>query len=473
MPFYQEIKTAKGAAIGTIMPWTGGLTQIPSGWLICDGQSVAANEFPLLAQAIGDTYNAGNSNFVGTGANSFPNYGGNIKLPNLNGKTLMDMETSYFGPRSNGGTGRAADMDIQALTLLSPLIGTNEDAGVTTIFTDVYVDLVFDIPDDDRTGYVGRIKGNTLINGDAFKTMYVGPRKLGRAHIKRHNHSGSLETIDNSSITQPGDGVVPYGDISYQIFAQGVDNDGNNEDSGDTFYFGWTEDLSYRGDSPAVTGNGESNVSLTGNGQTSDVVGGIIGASGYQTGQGPTNDLYTLEWPSAGDDMENGFGRGGKGKVMGKVASEQPPINLKANRLLMSPLTRNFINTPDFNSSPYQGAGSPIPFGVGGNTVGLPDGYTNYYTTSDASVRDTLMSNPSIGFTPDTEGVGSPILAHTHDEFDIAFDSTRMRPQSNITADVNLPQTVNLDNTANRNALQIDFNVEQPRVTSIYIIRAY
>jgi hypothetical protein len=48
-----------------------------------------------------------------------------------------------------------------------------------------------------------------------------------------------------------------------------------------------------------------------------------------------------------------------------------------------------------------------------------------------------------------------------------------MRPQSNITADVNLPQTVNLDNTANRNALQIDFNVEQPRVTSIYIIRAY
>lgn len=219
MPFYQEIKTAKGAAIGTIMPWTGGLTQIPAGWLICDGQSVAANEFPLLAQAIGDTYNAGNSNFVGTGANSFPNYGGNIKLPNLNGKTLMDIETSYFAPRSSGGTGRAADTDVQALTLLSPLIGTNEDAGVTTIFTDVYVDLVFDIPDDDRTGYVGRIKGNTLINGDAFRTMYIGPRKLGRSHIKRHNHSGSLETIDNASITAPGDGVVPYGDISYQIFA--------------------------------------------------------------------------------------------------------------------------------------------------------------------------------------------------------------------------------------------------------------
>ena len=471
MPFYQEIKTAKGAAIGTIMPWTGGLTAIPAGWLICDGQSVAANEFPLLAQAIGDTYNAGNSNFVGTGANSFPNYGGNIKLPNLNGKTLMDIETSYFADRASGGTGRAADTDVQALTLLSPLIGTNEDAGVTTIFTDVYVDLVFDIPDDDRTGYVGRIKGNTLINGDAFKTMYIGPRKLGRAHIKRHNHSGSLETIDNASVTAPGDGVVPYGDISYQIFAQGVDNDGNNEDSGDQFYFGWTSDISYRGDSPEATGNGNSNVSVTASGQTSDVVGGIIGASGYTPGTGPQNDLYTLEWPSPGDDIENGFGQGGSGKVMAKVASEQPPINLKANRLLMSPLTRNFINTPDYNIGPRM-VGS-VPFGVGGNTVGLPDGYTNYYTDNDPSVRDTLMSNPAIGFTPLTEGVGDPIFAHTHDEFDIEFDSTRMRPQSNITADVNLPQTVNLDNTANRNALQIDFNVEQPRVTSIYIIRAY
>ena len=469
MPFYQEIKTAKGAAIGTIMPWTGGLTQIPAGWLICDGQSVAANEFPLLAQAIGDTYNAGNSNFVGTGANSFPNYGGNIKLPNLNGKTLMDIETSYFADRASGGTGRSADLDVQALTLLSPLIGTNEDNGVTTIFTNVYVDLVFAIADDDRTGYVGRIKGNTLINGDAFQTMYIGPRKLGRAHIKRHNHSGTIETIDNASITSPGDGVVPYGDISYQIFAQGVDNDGNNEDGGDTFYFGWTSDISYRGDSPQETGNGESNVSVTFDSETSDVVGGIIGASGYSTGSSPSQDLYTLEWPGPGDDIENGFGQGSAGKVMGKVAAEQPPINLKANSLTKSPLTRNFLNTPDNPDGQY--ISGSVPFGVGGNTVGLPDGFTNYYTTSDPTVRDTLLSNPGRSFTAET--ADDQIFAHTHDEFDVAFDSTRMRPQSNITADVNLPFTVNLDNTANRNALQIDFNVEQPRVTSIYIIRAY
>ena len=55
--FYQESKTAKGAAIGTIMPWGGGITSIPKGWIICDGQYVNAGEYPLLTQTIGDTYN--------------------------------------------------------------------------------------------------------------------------------------------------------------------------------------------------------------------------------------------------------------------------------------------------------------------------------------------------------------------------------------------------------------------------------
>ena len=67
MPFYQELKTTRGAAIGTIMPWTGGISNIPSGWILCDGQVVAADDFPLLAAAIGDTYNAGTSDFTGTG----------------------------------------------------------------------------------------------------------------------------------------------------------------------------------------------------------------------------------------------------------------------------------------------------------------------------------------------------------------------------------------------------------------------
>ena len=476
MPFYQELKTTRGAAIGTIMPWTGGISNIPSGWILCDGQVVAADDFPLLAAAIGDTYNAGTSDFTGTGANAFPNYGGSIKLPDLNGKTLMDVETSYFADRSSGGTGRPADLDVQALTLLSPKIGTNQSNSVTTIFTDVFVDIEFTLPTSERSGYQGRIKGNTLINGDGFKTVYIGPRKLGRSHIKRHNHSGSLSTIDNSTTSKPGYGVVPYGDVSYQLFSQGVDNDGQNEAAGDMFYFGWTSDLSYRGDSPDVEGNGESNESETYQETTADIVGGIIGASGWDEGTGlPSQDLYTLRWPdeASGDETENGYGQGGQGKVLAKVASEQPPINLKPKFVFKSPLSDEFITNAS-NSPNGKYIKDQVKFGIGGGDVGIPSGFTNFYDTamSDSSVGDTLLSNPGRSFLNDS-GSEDRIFAHTHDEFDVGFDSTRMRPQSNITANANIPFTTDVDNTPNRNALQVDFNVEQPRVTSIYIIRAY
>ena len=90
--FYQESKTAKAAAIGTIMPWGGGITSIPKGWIVCDGQFVNAGNYPLLTQTIADTYNTGNSTLAG----NFPSYTGTIKMPDLNQKALMDVEEAYF-----------------------------------------------------------------------------------------------------------------------------------------------------------------------------------------------------------------------------------------------------------------------------------------------------------------------------------------------------------------------------------------
>jgi len=135
-----------------------------------------------------------------------------------------------------------------------------------------------------------------------------------------------------------------------------------------------------------------------------------------------------------------------------------------------SPLSKNFItNTTNKPNGKY--IDTSVPWGIGGNTVSIPPGYRNNYDENQATVGDTLISNPGINFTNNTSS--DQIFAHTHDEFDVTFDSTRMRPQSNLTVDVNLPNTVNLDNVSNKNALQIDFNIQQPRVTSIYIIRAY
>jgi microcystin-dependent protein len=476
MPFYQETKTAKGAVIGTILPWTGGLTSIPAGWIICDGQTLSASDFPLLAQAVGDTYNAGSSDFDG----NFPGYLGSIKMPNLNGKTLMDIESSYFANIAAGGTGRAADLDAKALTVMDPIIGTNEDAGVTTIFTDVFVDLVFNINNDDRTGYEGKIRGNTLIQGEGIKTIYIGPRRLGRKHIKRHNHSGSLETINNNNPAKPGKGVVPYDPIYYTLFAHGIDNDGDfsdqtdDEQGGVDVYFGWTSsDFGWANDSPAAdnnTPNQNSNISNTRSGETSDLYGGIVGGRLSSPGGSPTagiTDTYALQWPNDAD-VPTGFGQGQPGKIVSKAASEQPPINMKPAYATRSPLSRRFLTTPAKSDGKY--ISDSVPFGIGGNTVGIPEGFKNHYTTSDSVVGDTLVSNPGLNFT--SESATDKIFSHTHDEFEVVFDGSRMRPQSNLAASVTMP-TATLDNTVNQKALQIDFNIQQPRVTSIYIIRAY
>ena len=151
MAFYQSLRTAKAAAIGTIMPWTGGLSEIPDGWILCSGGTIEAALYPLLSKTIGDSYNvSGNSDFSG----SFPNYIGVITIPNLNNKNLIDIEPQYFG-NAVGSTGNSADQDSIAASLIQPLIGTHSDIGVEIIINDALTDVVFEL--NDTTGYSGKI----------------------------------------------------------------------------------------------------------------------------------------------------------------------------------------------------------------------------------------------------------------------------------------------------------------------------
>ena len=137
-------------------------------------------------------------------------------------------------------------------------------------------------------------------------------------------------------------GVVPYGDVSYH-FSQGVDNDGQNE-AGDMFYFGWTSDLSYRGDSPDVEGNGESNESET-YPETILILSVVllvllVGMKGlvYHL------KTFTLEMSlkASGDETENGYGQGGQGKVLLKLHQSNLKLT-KPKFVFKSPLSDEFI----------------------------------------------------------------------------------------------------------------------------------
>lgn len=316
--FYQESKKAKAAVIGTIMPWTGALSNIPDGWIICDGSTLPAREYPLLVQAIGDTYNAGNSNLGG----AFPNYTGEFVLPDLNNRVLMDIEEAYFAERVLGGTGDSKDTDADARSIISPFIGDNTDNGIPVVFTDVYTDVVFTL--NDRAGYAGRISGNTMIPGEGTRTVYIGGRKLGTSHMRSHSHSGSYETIANADPTRPGEGVIPYDNVNTYWYMAAADTIGNifGPDTGAQYWF-----------------------------------------------------RYRLDEGSWGDvENRSGFGSGSPGRVLARCRSELPPVNLTPQRVLKTPI-QNTLLSP----GPQLDEGEIVEYSIGGNTLTVPAGFRNYY----------------------------------------------------------------------------------------------
>ena len=496
--FYQESKTAKASAIGTIMPWGGGITTIPKGWIVCDGQFEDAGAYPLLTQTIGDAYNTGTTSLSG----NFPAYTGTIKMPDLNEKALMDVEDAYFG---GGGspTGRPADEDADARILLQPKIGTHESQSIVTAFTDVYTDIVFKLdPTTDATGYQGKITGNTKIDGQGYHTVYVAPRKLGRKHVKRHSHPGTYDTISTPSPTQPGLGVIPFGEVEYTIRMMAVDNQwGGNR--GDTYYWGWTDDSTgadgWSADpsattftAPAISVGDKKSIPTAGDQYQQNWFPGSAQTAPYTGGSyGSDDNLYQLWWPdSTMTDTPIGIDNGGPGVVLAKVESTPPPYELTPKFVTDTPISERFKVSDQHPNGPRIDSSTSIKFASGGGgTFTVPNGYRNYYiedgvTTlpylpggtitpdTDSALRGTLMSHPGYNFVENQSN--DQILAHTHDDFDVEFDSTRLKSRSSITANVNIPtQTDFLGNVENKNALQIDFNVAQPQMTCLYIIRAY
>ena len=422
--FYQETKTAKAAAIGTIMPWTGGISEIPAGWIYCNGQSVSARDFPLLVQVIGDVYTTTISDLVGT----FPNYGGSIYLPNLNGKALMDVENKFFGGSAYGAgtggtssvntTGRGADKQSKALNTISPYIGTNSDVAMPVVFNDITTAVDFTL--NDRNDYGGNIAGANIQQGDDLQTIYIYPRKLSREHLRGHSHAGSYETLVGNTVA-PGRGVIPWA---------------NN---------------------------------------TITLVFDINDPSG-----GGSNDTYTLSVNQLFRGRgQSGIGQGRGGRVIGNVDSENPPYNLRPDKALQVPFVSR-DNLVSFQPPSYGATSSAtsFPYGIGGASVVLAPGQTNYYSDSPGSGNfGTSINRPGYDFLQNVNPIaqsGQVIESHDHEEFDVSFDTGNLKPQNklNVTS-ATISATTVMDNSGNQEALQINLITSQPGMACIYIIRAY
>jgi len=465
MPFYQETRTMRAAAIGTIMPWTGPLSKVPDGWIICAGGSVAAKDYPLLARAIQDNYNPGSTSTFG---GQFPSFEGDIFLPALTGKPLVDIEASYFGA---GGTGNQQDTPALAQAEITPFIGLNSDNGFSSTINNVVTDVVFDLverefpagTDVTNSYYFGKVRGNTVVegSGEAARTVFFGPRKLGRSHIKSHKHGGRvIETITQLPSARPGEGVVPFADITYNF----------------------TSDIAER---PFVPGPQGDTAIFT----YEQVVGGANGAD---------------------RGNQDGWGSGPAGRIIGAINAESPPVNWTPKNCVGSPIKNTFTEPSNSRSFAHTGgttatknvlmagletfdrgvggsdnAGRPMKYGPGGVDVIIPNGQSSFYpdvlyttglSASSVVSYDTLMSNPGWNFEIKEASTATQdqILSHTHDEFDVTFTRSGLKPDTSINVGV-WAETgkLNLDNDRNVGVLQIDMNISQPGMSCIYVIRAY
>jgi len=443
----------KGAVIGTIMPWTGGLSAVPAGWIICDGSEVEADEYPLLTQAIGDTYNEGTSNLSG----SFPTYNGNstIVLPDLlSSRMLMDIEPEYFG---NGGrsvnitteiNGQTVgiDADPDAVLLIEPLCtGLNRENAAPTVFAganSLKTDVEFTL--NVNSGYGGNISGNTIIDGVGEREVYIGGRKLGHHHIRSHAHSGGHATVSWGDDSRPGGGVVPWDYITMRWSYKMWDNINNVSDGVDV-------------DERSAGSQIDNLLAI------------------FRWYYGDPEDVITLIDSDSKNSFGNieGWGNGLPGRSLGSGNSENPPINLGIPNLNLHPVVNAQTDWYASGVGNNSNAGrldseDVIPYGLGGQNLQVPLGYYNYYLEDGGNANyGTLMSNDSFAWSEDS------LVAHGHDPFLVEYDQGTLKPNSRITANATVPATTTLDNEINKGALEIIMDSSQPSLTCVYIIRAY
>lgn len=81
-----------GIDIGTIVPFSGAIAQIPNGFMLCDGSAISRTTYATLFSIIGTTYGEGD------GSTTF-------NLPNLQGKTLVGVDSEDTDFDTLGETG--------------------------------------------------------------------------------------------------------------------------------------------------------------------------------------------------------------------------------------------------------------------------------------------------------------------------------------------------------------------------------
>lgn len=174
---YNKVKSMRGLPIGAIIPWSATTSQIPKGWIACNGKIYDIKDYPLLYEIVGNTYG-------GTSGSTF-------KVPPINNspKGVVDMFQGHFGWLSDKGDAHASQYSSKSDDAFWSIVGggTNGDEGSNTQSNWIStIDLVGDIVN--APNFLASYSNIEMTEGDYFATANYNGTKLYDYHLQAHTH---------------------------------------------------------------------------------------------------------------------------------------------------------------------------------------------------------------------------------------------------------------------------------------------
>ena len=229
--YYDSIKSMKTAKIGTILPWGGDggngflASNIPKGWIVCNGSTIAASNYPLLASMLGDTYGGDMTKPAG-GHYTFPyvdptdgSNNATFRLPNLSNSLPLDLEPVHLDQTKyhQGQTDpKNVVIDANGTKLGALVVGYGETYDIKTSWS-ANADIDFTLNLSGNLYF--KFTGFVLTAPDFLESVYTLNRKLGINHTPSHSHTDSIPSVQSNQkgpmVFQTDGGVEMTGTISF------------------------------------------------------------------------------------------------------------------------------------------------------------------------------------------------------------------------------------------------------------------
>lgn len=194
--YLNRTKATKGYPVGSIIPWPGAQTDIPSGWLPCSSNlSLRVEQYPALFKCIGNIYGG--------------NVGETFKLPRMNDGTsaAMDIFKGHFYFLQDKGPANAPEKDNINDDLFWSQVGGalagDAPSSIQTNFTStVDVEGVLENVDPTTGGSLeltGKYSAFDLIEGEFTQVILPASRKLSDRHWNVHIHGSTIEGVNTTN----------------------------------------------------------------------------------------------------------------------------------------------------------------------------------------------------------------------------------------------------------------------------------